>query len=192
MAGPRNCGHTCALAAYPDDYAATVIEKVARAGIHMISNPATNLMLQGRLDRQPVQRGITRVRELIERGANVSFGQDCVCDTFYPFGKDDPLEIAFLMAHAAHMSMPFEIEKVFEMPLTAAARVLRLKQYGLRPGDRADVVIIDAADATEAIRYQSPRRWVVKRGQLISETMVTRKTAFQDRSVRPPQPYQRH
>jgi cytosine/creatinine deaminase len=190
--GRVTAGHTCALAAYPDDYAATVIEKIAHAGIHMISNPATNLMLQGRLDRQPVRRGITRVRELIDRGVNVSFGQDCVCDTFYPFGKDDPLEIAFLMAHAAHMSMPFEIEKVFEMPLTAGARVLRLKQYGLRPGDRADVVIIDATDATEAIRCQSPRRWVVKRGQLISETMIMRKTAFQGRSATPSQPNQRH
>ena len=150
--GRVTAGHTCALAAYPDDYAAIVMDKVARAGIHMISNPATNLMLQGRLDRQPVRRGITRVRELIDRGVNVSFGQDCVCDTFYPFGKDDPLEIAFLMAHAAHMSMPLEIEKVFEMPLNGGARALRLTDYGLHPGDRADVVIIDAADATEAIR----------------------------------------
>lgn len=179
--GRVTAGHTCALAAYADDYAATVIEKVARAGIHMISNPATNLMLQGRLDRQPVRRGITRVRELMERGVNVSFGQDCVCDTFYPFGKDDPLEIAFLMAHVAHMSLPFEIEGVFEMPLTAGAKALRLKHYGLRPNDRADAVIIDATDITEAIRYQSPRRWVVKRGQLIAETMLTRKIAFHDK-----------
>ena len=179
--GRVTAGHTCALAAYPDDYAMTVIEKVARAGIHMISNPATNLMLQGRLDRQPVRRGITRVRELMQHGVNVSFGQDCVCDTFYPFGKDDPLEIAFLMAHAAHMSMPSEIDKVFEMPLTAGATALRLKHYGLQPGDRADVVIIDATDITEAIRHQSPRRWVVKRGQLIAETMLTRKLAFRDK-----------
>jgi cytosine/creatinine deaminase len=179
--GRVTAGHTCALSAYPDDYAATVIEKVARAGIHMICNPATNLMLQGRLDRQPVRRGITRVRELMKRGVNVSFGQDCVCDTFYPFGKDDPLEIAFLMAHAAHMSMPLEIEGVFEMPLTAGAKALRLKDYGLQPGDRADVVIIDAMDITEAIRYQSSRRWVIKRGQLIAETMLTRKTVFHDK-----------
>jgi cytosine deaminase len=181
--GRVTAGHTCALAAYPDDYAAIVMDKVALAGIHMISNPATNLMLQGRLDSQPVRRGITRVRELIDRGVNVSFGQDCVCDTFYPFGKDDPLEIAFLMAHAAHMSMPLEIEKVFEMPLNGGARALRLTDYGLHPGDRADVVIIDAADATEAIRYQAPRRWVIKRGQLVSETVLTRKTFFKTKSA---------
>src|SRR5262249_55566371 len=58
--GRVTAGHTCALAAYPDDYARVVIDKLARAGVHMITNPATNLMLQGRLDRQPVRRGITR------------------------------------------------------------------------------------------------------------------------------------
>jgi cytosine deaminase len=172
--GRVTAGHTCALAGYSDDYAAVVIEKVARAEIHMIANPATNLMLQGRGDHQPVRRGITRVQELLEHDVNVSFGQDCVCDTFYPFGRDDPLEIAFLMAHAAHMSLPAQVEKVFSMPTLAAAQVLRLKGYGLQPGDNADVVVIDAEDCAEAIRFQSPRRWVIKRGQVVAETTVTR------------------
>jgi cytosine deaminase len=176
--GRVTAGHTCALAAYPDDYAAIVMDKIAKAKIHMIANPATNLMLQGRLDRQPVRRGITRVRELLERGVNVSFGQDCVCDTFYPFGRADPLEIAFLMAHAAHMSMPAQIETVFSMPTVASAKALRLEGYGLEPGDNASVVVIDARDAQEAIRFQSPRRWVVRNGQVLAETILSRKTFF--------------
>src|SRR5262249_31588546 len=174
--GRVTAGHTCALAAYPDDYAAVVMDKVAKAKIHMIANPATNLMLQGRLDLQPVRRGITRVRELLDRGINVSFGQDCVCDTFYPFGRADPLEIAFLMAHAAHMSMPAQIETVFSMPTVAGAKVLRLERYGLKPGDSANAVIIDARDPEEAIRFQSPRRWVVRNGQILAETILSRKS----------------
>ena len=39
---------------------------VKRAEINMITNPATNLMLQGRFDKQPIRRGITRVKELRE------------------------------------------------------------------------------------------------------------------------------
>lgn len=184
--GRVTAGHTCALAAYSDDYAAVVIDKVARAGIHMIANPATNLMLQGRLDRQPVRRGITRVQQLLDHEVNVSFGQDCVCDTFYPFGRDDPLEVAFLMAHAAHMSLPSQIEKVFSMPTVAGAKALRLKGYGLQPGDRADMVVIDATSASEAIRFQSPRRWVVKRGQLVAETTVTREIFLNNRASEQP------
>ena len=174
--GRVTAGHTCALAGYPDDYADMVMDKVAAARIHMITNPATNLMLQGRLDRQPRRRGITRVCELLERNINVSFGQDCVRDTFYPFGRNDPMEIALLAAHAAHMSLPRQIEQVFAMPTVNGARALRLEGYGLKPGDRADVVVLEAKNATEAIRFQSPRRWVIKNGRVVAETTVSTKS----------------
>jgi cytosine deaminase len=174
--GRVTAGHTCALAAYPADYAATVIDKVRRAGIHMITNPATNLMLQGRLDAEPKRRGITRVGELLAAGLNVSFGQDCVRDTFYPFGRVDPLEVALITAHAAQLSQPPQIEQLFAMPTTNAARVLRLADYGLEPGCLADLAILDAADAAEAIRLQAPRRWVIKRGRVVAETELRRRT----------------
>jgi cytosine/creatinine deaminase len=176
--GRVTAGHTCALAGYPAEYAAAVIKKVKAAGIHMITNPATNLMLQGRLDAEPKRRGITRVQELLAAGINVSFGQDCVRDTFYPFGRDDSLEVALLTAHAAHLSQPPQIEQVFAMPTTNAARILGLKEYGLAPGAPADVVILDAPDAAEAIRLQAPRRWVVKGGRVVAETEVRRQTWF--------------
>jgi cytosine deaminase len=176
--GRVTAGHTCALAGYPQDYATKVIAKVKQAGLHMITNPATNLMLQGRLDAQPKRRGITRVGELLDAGVNVSFGQDCVRDTFYPFGRDDTLEVALLAAHAAHLSMPHQIEQVFAMPTVNAAKILGLKEYGLKPGAPADAVIIDAPDAAEAIRLQAPRRWVIKGGTVVAETEIRRQTWF--------------
>jgi cytosine/creatinine deaminase len=176
--GRVTAGHTCALAAYPDDYARAVIAKARQARLNMITNPATNLMLQGRLDHQPKRRGITRVGELLAAGLNVSFGQDCIRDTFYPFGRDDPLEVALITAHAAHLSQPDEIEQLFAMPTVNAAQLLRLTDYGLEPGKAADVVIIDTTDATEAIRLQSPRRWVIKRGRVVAETEIRRQTWF--------------
>jgi len=176
--GRVTAGHTCALAAYPDDYARAVIAKARQARMNMITNPATNLMLQGRLDHQPKRRGITRVGELLAAGLNVSFGQDCIRDTFYPFGRDDPLEVALITAHAAHLSQPNEIEQLFAMPTVNAAQLLRLTDYGLEPGKAADVVIIDTTDATEAIRLQSPRRWVIKKGRVVAETEMRRQTWF--------------
>jgi cytosine deaminase len=169
-------GHTCALAGYPADYAKKVIDKVRQARLHMITNPATNLMLQGRLDAEPKRRGITRVGELLAAGINVSFGQDCVRDTFYPFGREDLLEVALLAAHAAHLSMPQQIEQVFAMPTVNAAKVLRLSDYGFEPGCKADVVVLEAPDAAEAIRMQAPRRWVVKSGKIVAETEIRRRT----------------
>jgi cytosine deaminase len=170
--GRVTAGHTCALAAYPDDYARLVIDKLARAGVHMITNPATNLMLQGRLDRQPVRRGVTRVKELLAAGVNVAMGQDCVKDTFYPFGRADMLEVALITAHAAHLSLPPEVETVFAMGTTHAARVLRIPDYAVAVGHRADFMLLDAPTPAEAIRLQAPRRLVVRQGRVVAETVI--------------------
>jgi cytosine deaminase len=173
--GRVTAGHTCALAAYDDAYANHVIDLVAQAQLHMITNPATNLMLQGRDDGHPKRRGITRVKELLARGVNVSFGQDNLRDMFYPFGRDDPLELAWLAAHAAHMSQPDEIEAVFAMATVNGARVLGLSDYGTEPGCAGDLVILDAASAAEAITARADRSYVIKRGRVVAET-TTRTT----------------
>ena len=163
--------HTCALAAYDDVHAAKVIALVKEAGLNMITNPATNLMLQGRSDKGPKRRGITRVRELLTAGVNVCYGQDCVKDTFYPtFGQADMLEVGLITAHAAHMSLPQDIETLFDMPTFNAARILRLEDYGLEVGKTANLNIIDAPTVQEAFRTQADRRYVIREGRVIAET----------------------
>jgi len=177
--GRITAGHTCALAAYPDDYAARVIGLVKEAGMNMIMNPATNLMLQGRHDKQPIRRGITRVKELLAAGVNVSFGQDCVKDTFYPFGRADPLEVTLIAAHAAHLSQPEEIEEAFAMPTRNAAKLVRLDGYGMTPGCRGDLVILDAVSAADAITQQADRVCVIKNGRVVAETVTDRRLHWQ-------------
>lgn len=165
--GRVTCGHTCALAAYDDHYASYVIDKVVRAGLHMITNPVTNLMLQGRNDKQPIRRGITRVKELLEAGVNVSFGQDCVNDTFYPLGCADMLQVANVTVHAAQMSLPEELDKVFDMITTDANKILKLEGYGLEEGSMANLVVIDAKNIREAIALCPNRPYVIKEGKII-------------------------
>ena len=176
--GRVTAGHTCALAAYDDHYAAYVIEKVKKAGINVITNPVTNLMLQGRLDKQPIRRGITRVKELLAAGVTMSFGQDCVNDTFYPYGAGDMLQVALITGHAAQLSLPDEIEKTFDMITDDAARILRLENYGLKVGCNADIVITACRDARDAIRLTPERRYVIKRGRVVASTTVQSKLAI--------------
>jgi len=168
--GRVTAGHTCALASYDDHYAEYLMEMVKQAQINMIANPVTNLMLQGRGDTYPKRRGLTRVKELVNMGINVAFGQDCIKDTFYPFGKADLLEVGLIGAHAAHMSLPHEIKAIFNMPFENAARILRLTDYGIEAGKRADVVILDAADEAEALRLQATRLCVIKSGKVVVTT----------------------
>ncbi|MCK4648393.1 amidohydrolase family protein [bacterium] len=169
--GRVTAGHTCALAAYDDLYASKVIEMIKEAEINMITNPATNLMLQGRFDKQPIRRGITRVKELLEAGVNVCYGQDCLKDTFYPtWGREDMLEVGLITAHAAQFTMPKEIETLFDMPTVNAAKVLRLKKYGIKVGNPASLNIIDARNVQEAFRIQADRLYVIRKGKVIART----------------------
>ena len=176
--GRVTAGHTCALASYPRDYADRVIAQLKEARINMIANPATNLMLQGRLDDYPKRRGVTQVKELLAAGVNVACGQDCVHDTFYPFGQNDPLEIAFLLCHASHMSRPGEIRTVMDMVTRNGAKALRVPGFEVVDGAVADLVVLDARDVREAFATRRPRRWVIRRGKLIAEHSITRRRYF--------------
>jgi cytosine deaminase len=177
--GRVTAGHTCALASYPRDYADHVIDRLREANVNMIANPATNLMLQGRLDDYPKRRGVTQVKELLAAGVNVACGQDCVHDTFYPFGQNDPLEIAFLLCHAAQMSQPAEILAVMDMITSNGAKALRVPDFGVAAGGVADLVVLDARDAREAFATRSPRRWVIRKGRLIAETKQEKRHYFE-------------
>jgi cytosine deaminase len=170
--GRVTAGHTCALASYPRNYADHVIDRLREANVSMIANPATNLMLQGRLDDYPKRRGVTQVKELLAAGVNVACGQDCVHDTFYPFGQNDPLEIAFLLCHASQMSQPGEILTVMDMVTSNGAKALRVPDFRVEVGAVADLVVLEARDAREAFATRAPRRWVIRKGKLIAETRL--------------------
>jgi cytosine deaminase len=159
------------LAAWVDAYAAALIRRGAAAGVNVVTNPPTNLMLQGREDPEPRRRGIPRVKELLAAGVTVAAGQDCVDDAFYPFGNADPLQVALIVAHAAQLGTPAEINAALRMVTDAAARVLGLPDYGLAAGARADLVVLDAGNERDALREQASRRWVIHRGRLVAETL---------------------
>ncbi len=170
--GRVTAGHCCALAAYDDEYAKRVIDKVAEAQINVVTNPLTNLYLQGRHDCQPMRRGITRVKELLAAGVNVACGLDDVGNIFFPYGRMDMLEVAMITSITAHLTTPEEIQTAFDMPRWRAARALRLPDYGLWAGGPADVVFLAAKDAQEALRTQPVRRYVVRGGRLVAENRL--------------------
>ena len=168
-------GHVCALSAADDDYAERVIAGCARAGITVVSNPVTNLVLQGRGDTGLVRRGTTRVRELMAAGVPVAFGQDCVKDGFYPFGRGDLLEVALISAHAAHLTTVAEQHAALAAVTAVPARAWRHgPAYGIEVGARADLQLYAAPTWPEALRLQDPPRQVWFRGRLVGETTVTR------------------
>ncbi len=168
-------GHVCALAAADHDYAERVIADCARLGITVVANPVTNLVIQGRGDRGLVRRGTTRVRELMAAGVPVAFGQDCVQDGFYPFGRGDLLEVALISAHAAHLSTTAELHQALAAVTSVPAAAWHLGDgYGVAAGARADLQLYAATSWPEVLRLQDPPRQVWFRGRSVARTTVDR------------------
>jgi len=165
-------GHVCSLSPADHDYAQRVIEKCRRAEISIAANPVTNLVLQGRGDRGLIRRGTTRIGELRAAGVNVLFGQDCVKDAFYPFGRGSMLEVALISAHAAHLTTQADLDFALRAITEAPAQAMRLGDYGLRQGARADIQLLPVTTWSEALRLQPLAEKVWFRGRLVAESSV--------------------
>jgi len=165
-------GHVCSLAAADHEYADRVIAKCRRAGISIAANPVTNLVLQGRGDRGLIRRGTTRIAEMRAAGVNVLFGQDCVKDGFYPFGRGSMLEVALISAHAAHLTTRSDLAFALTAVTDAPARAMRLTDYGLAVGARADLQLLPVPSWEEAIRVQPLPEKVWFKGRLVAENSV--------------------
>jgi cytosine/creatinine deaminase len=171
--GRVTAGHCCAMAAWDDAYARDVIARAVQADLHFVANPATNLLLQGRADREPRRRGLPRIKEMLAAGLPVACGQDCVHDGFYPFGTADQLQVALIFCHAAQLSIPSEIDAALSAIRSAAARIMGVRGYGLEPGCTADLVVLDSGSMHEALRRQAARRWVIRGGAVVASTHTT-------------------
>jgi len=180
MSGRVTASHTTAMHSYNNAYASRLVSNIARAGLHMVTNPLDNAVLQGRFDAGPVRRGHTRVKELLAAGVNVAVGHDSVMDPWYPLGFGDPVQAAFVLAHLGHLSGAEELPYLLEMVTTNPARALGVDSGGLRVGGPADLVAFDAPSAVDVIRRVAPRYLVVRAGRVVARTRPARTTVTVD------------
>ncbi len=162
--------HLTSMHSMDNYYVSKLIPLIAEAEINVIPNPLINIMLQGRHDTFPKRRGMTRVREMMAAGLNVSFGHDCVMDPWYSMGSGDMLEVGHMAIHVAQMASMEDKVKIFEALTVNSARTMGLQGYGLDKGCNADLVVLQARDAAEALRLKPVRLAVVKRGRVIART----------------------
>jgi cytosine deaminase len=78
--------HARALATYPTPSVVRLADLARAAGLAFVSDPHTG----------PLH---LPVREFLAEGLEVALGQDDIEDAYYPFGRHNMLEVAFLAAH---------------------------------------------------------------------------------------------
>ncbi len=170
MSGRVTASHTTAMHNYNNDYAFKLLGIIKRSGMHMITNPFDNSVLQNRTDGYPRRRGHTRVDELLDRGINVCIGHDSIMDPWYPLGRGSMLQAANLLFHTAHMSGLEQIKQLFDMITVYSAKTMNLNDYGIAVGNSADLIILDAESEMEAIRLESECLYVIRKGRVVMKT----------------------
>ena len=162
--------HLTSMHSMDNYYVSKLIPLMAEAEIHAIPNPLINIMLQGRHDSYPKRRGQTRVPELKNAGIIVGFGSDCVMDPWYSLGKADMLDVAHMGFHVGQLSSRLDMEWCFDAVTLNSANIMGLEGYGLKRGNKADMVILQANDKIDAIRLRANRLFVIRAGKVISTT----------------------
>ncbi|MBY4591907.1 MULTISPECIES: amidohydrolase family protein [Rhizobium] len=162
--------HLTSMHSMDNYYVSKLIPLMAEAEINVIPNPLINIMLQGRHDTYPKRRGMTRVRELMDAGLNVSFGHDCVMDPWYSMGSGDMLEVGHMAIHVAQMAGIDDKKRIFDALTVNSARTMGIAGYGLKKGCNADLVILQANDTLEALRLKPNRLAVIRRGKVVARS----------------------
>lgn len=155
LAGRGVACHARALGHYADDRLARVLDLCARAGLGLVCDPHTGPLAL------PVERALAA-------GVAVALGQDDIEDAYYPFGRHNLLEVAFLAAHLLDLRAAPQLETLVDLVTVSAARVLGLAGYGLRAGASADLLVHDAERTVDLLSRHAPPRVVVRAGRVVA------------------------
>ena len=144
--------HARAIQLYPEPYFRKITALLKRAEIGVVSDPQTG----------PLH---ARVRDLYDEGIGIALGQDDIADAYYPFGRNNMLEVAFLAAHLLWMTTFEEMEILYDLITTRAAQAMALQDFELKEGNRANLVVLNAGHVWEALTNHEAPLYVIKDGK---------------------------
>jgi cytosine deaminase len=168
--GRVTAGHCCSLACRPELDARRTIDRVAAAGVAVVSLPLCNMYLQDRRasGRTPHWRGVTLLQELAAAGVPVAVASDNIRDPFYAYGDLDPIEVFSQAVRIAQLDSPLG---GWARAVTATpATVMRTDIGGvLGQGRDADLILFRARSWSELLSRPRGARWVVRGGRPITD-----------------------
>lgn len=151
--------HARAMSLYPQPYLQKVTALLKQAKMAIVSDPHTG----------PLH---APVKELLEAGVNMCLGQDDISDGYYPFGRNNMLEVAFLAAHLYWMTTSREIETLYDLITGNAARAMNIPEHSIQVGAPANLGILQAPNVLEALREHHAPLYVISHGKLIDRVKM--------------------
>ncbi|MGB0102097.1 MAG: amidohydrolase family protein [Nocardioides sp.] len=160
LEGRGVANHARAIGLYARPSLERLVGLAKRAGLGFVSDPHTGSL------HLPV-------RELTAMGVPVALGQDDIEDAYYPFGRHNMTEIAFLAAHALEALDAAGIDLVYDAVTTTAADVLGVVGHRLVEGGNADLVVHHHPTLREVLAHHDAPAHVVASGRLVASSTST-------------------
>ncbi len=151
--------HARAMSMYPTPYFQKLAALLKKAQMGVVSDPHTG----------PLH---ARVRELLAEGCLVCLGQDDISDAYYPYGRNNMPEVAFLASHLLWFTTASDMETLYDMVTVNAARAIGLKDFALKVGAPAHLVVMEQKNVLEVLRYHEAPRYVISHGKLVDQQAV--------------------
>ncbi|NRP69621.1 N-isopropylammelide isopropyl amidohydrolase [Ensifer psoraleae] len=155
MRGKVTVSHAFCLGMTDRARAHALVEKLAREDIAIATTA-------------PASRPVPAAAELRNAGVRLCAGSDGIRDTWGPYGNLDMLERALFIGLRNNFRRDDEVEYALHICTQGGADVMALKDYGLREGAFADIVLVDAETVAEAVAARPRRKLVLKRGKPVA------------------------
>ncbi|MBV8922258.1 amidohydrolase family protein [Bradyrhizobium sp.] len=159
-------GHVTQMSLVPPERFNAIARRLADTGVAVTVLPSTDLHLMGRRHDHAVPRGVVPLEPLRKLDVTCSISTNNVQNPFTPYGDGSLIRMANLYANVCHVARPDDLAGCLDMITGAAAKLLRLDDYGIAVGGLADLVCIDAKDPAATIATLAQPLWGFKRGRL--------------------------
>ncbi len=113
-------------------------------------------------------RPVPSIRAARNSGVAIFTGNDGIRDTWTPFAAPDMLQRAMIVGLKNDLRADDELEMAFHIITGWAASACGFEGCALAPGERADLVLLDAENALEALVTQPPARLVLSHGRVVA------------------------
>ncbi|MGC7405193.1 amidohydrolase family protein [Pandoraea pneumonica] len=154
MQGKVVVSHAFCLGELDAARAQALLGRLADAGVSLITTA-------------PPSRVVPPLMACRKAGVPLAGGNDGIRDTWTPYGSPDMLERAMMIGLRYNLRRDDELDIALDCVTHQGAQVCGFENYGLTVGARADLVLVDALNAAQAIVTRAPRRWVVANGHVV-------------------------
>jgi cytosine deaminase len=151
--------HARAMALYPTPYFQKIAALLKKAKMGVVTDPHTG----------PLH---ARVRDLLAENCLVCLGQDDISDAYYPYGRNNQLEVAFLASHLLWFTAASEMETLYDMITVRAAQAMGIQDFALKVGAPANLVVLQEPSVLEAFRTHAAPKYVISHGKLVDKAKM--------------------